>query len=178
MHHFLIKIFTDYQIIAPLIMVAISLKWGDWKNWQRYYPTMLFFASGDFIYMLLTYNHPLWEFESPLLKTTLSELWISLVGHPATVVLFLSNIPKGRLKQALWVLFWIFVFTIIEIVSHWLGFCSYHNGWSVWWSVLFNCLMFPLLWIHYKKPVWALPIAIMMGILIISYFRIPFSSMK
>ena len=178
MYHLVIKIFTDYQIIVTLIIVAISLKWGDWKNWQRYYPTMLFFVSGGFIYSLLTYNYPLWAYESPLLKTTFSDLLISLVFFPATIVLFLPNMPIGRLKQAMWISFWVLVYSITEIVSYRLGFFSYHNGWNIWWSVLFNCFMFPLLWLHYKKPVWSFPIAIALGILIILYFRIPFSCMK
>jgi hypothetical protein len=118
MYHLVIKIFTDYQIIVTLIIVTISLKWGDWKNWQRYYPTMLFYASGAFIYSLLTYRHPLWAYESPLLKTTFSDLLISLVFFPATIVLFLPNMPKGRLKQAMWVSFWILVYTITEMVSY------------------------------------------------------------
>lgn len=178
MHDLLLKIFTDYQIIVTLIMVVISLKWGDWKNWQRYYPTMLFNTCGAFVYSLLTYNYSLWTYESPLLKTTYSDLLISLVFMPATIVLFLPHIPKDRLKQVMWILFWVLVYSIIEIISYWFGFFSYHNGWHIWWSVLFDCFLFPLWWLHYKKPVWSFPIAIVIGILIISHFRIPFSSMK
>lgn len=178
MYHLITKVFTDYQIIVTLIIVAISLKWGDWKNWKRYYPTMLFYAIGALVYSLLTYNYPLWEYESPLLKTTFSDLLITLVFFPATIVLYLPHIPKGLLKQALWVLFWVLVYSITEKVSYWFGFFSYHNGWSIWWSVLFNFCMFPLLWLHYRKPVWAMSIAIATGSLLVFYFRIPFSSMK
>ncbi|TGE34047.1 CBO0543 family protein [Desulfosporosinus sp. Sb-LF] len=178
MSHLIIKVFTDYQIIVTIIIVAISLKWGDWRNWKRYYPTMLFYITGNFVYDLIAYNYPLWEYESPLLKTTFSDLLIALVFYPATIVLYLPHIPKGFLKQALWVTFWVCVYSIVEIVSYGFGFFSYHNGWSIGWSILFDCFMFPLLWLHYRKPVWGLLMAVAMAYTVIWYFQIPFSSMK
>jgi hypothetical protein len=67
---------------------------------------------------------------------------------------------------------------ITEKVSHTLGFFSYHNGWTIWWSLLFNLLMFPLLYLHHKKPKWALLAAFAIGAGILIYFKIPYDSMK
>lgn len=152
MYQLITKILTDFHIIATLIFIVISLKWEDWKNWKRYYPTILFFATGNLIYSLLTYNYSLWEYESPLLKSTVSNLLVTLICFPAVIIMYLYHIPRGILKQVLWVIFWIFLGSSIETVANWLGFFSYHNGWNIWWSVLFNFCIYPLLWLHYKKP--------------------------
>ena len=41
-------IFLDFQIVVTLIIVVIARKWGDWRNWKQYYPTILFFIATDF----------------------------------------------------------------------------------------------------------------------------------
>lgn len=178
LYYLVIKVITDYQIIVTVLIVAASLKWGDWKNWQRYYPTMLFFTVGDLVSSLVTYNHPLWEFESPLLGTTFSDLLISLVFFAATIIIYLSNFPNQFKEQIGWVLLWVFIYTLTEIVSYYFGFFSYHNGWSILSSFLFNCGMFPLLYLHYRKPQYALAVGFLAACCLVYYFKIPFSSMK
>lgn len=174
----LVKILMDYQIIVTLVILILAIRWGKWKNWHRYYPTMLFFSLSNFVCGFVTYNYPLWEFESPLLKTTLSELLIALVFFPCTVMLYLSHFPSYFSKQVRWILFWITIYTSVEIVSYYLGFFSYHHGWNIWLSLLFNCFIFPLLYLHYKKPVFALVITILAAFMFIYYFKVPFESMK
>ena len=174
----IVSIVKDYQIIVSVLMIFAAWRWGDWRNWKSYYPTMLFFALGDFVYGILTYNHPLWEFESPILKTTLSDLLICLVFFPATVLVYVPNYPTVLKKQILYVLLWIIIYTVTKKVSHDLGFFSYHNGWNIWWSILFNFIMFPTLILHHKKPLWALLISAIVGTAVLVYFKVPFSSMK
>lgn len=168
----------DYQIIAALINVVVAWKWGDWRNWKLYYPTMLFMALGSFTYSLLTYNFPLWAFESPLLKTTGSNLLFTFIGFPADVLLYLTYFPKTLSKQIIYVLAWVAYFMLIEWLSYRLGFISYHSGWTIWWSLLFNCIMFPLIWLHFKRPLWALSFSFVVAVFFLTYFKIPFSSMK
>jgi hypothetical protein len=173
-----IKVLTDYNIIIAVLFIAASIKWGDWKNWQQYYPTVLFFTAGNLVYVILTYNYPLWEFESPIFKCTVSNLLAGLVAYPSATMLYLSGMPTGIPKKVLWMISWVFLYSTIEIVSYWLGFFSYHNNWNICWSVLFNCSMFPLLWLHYKKPPLALLSAIIIAVFVTIYFRIPFSTLK
>ncbi len=171
-------ILLDFQIIMAIIFIIAAWRWGDWRNWKLYYPTILFFIVGNFSYTLLTYNYPLWQFESPLLKTTGSNFITILFAFSATILLFLPYYPKGKVKQIVYILIWVFIYTIIERVSLLLGFFSHHHGWSIWWSLLFNLFMFPLLWLHYNKPLLAWLISIIVAIIIIVYFKVPFSSMK
>lgn len=172
------SIITDYQIIVTVIMLLCAWKWGDWRNWKKYYPTMLFFTLGDFAYGLLTYNYPLWEFESPLLKTTLSDFLISLVFFPATLLIYLPHFPEKLKHKIPYVLLWVAIYTLIERVSFLTGFFSYHNGWTIWLSLIFNGIMFPLLALHHKKPLLALLAAFTGGTLLMFYFKVPLISMK
>lgn len=178
MKHLFLSIFTDYQIIVTFIITIAALKWGDWKNWRLYYPTILYFIVGDLLYTILTYNYPLWEFESPLLKTTFSDILICFVFFPATIFLYLPRFPKGVSKQILYVLLWVVIYTATEIISFTFGFFSYHNGWNIYWSILVNCFMFPSLWIHYKKPPLAWFLYFVLAAAVIIYFKVPLSSMK
>lgn len=170
--------FFDYQITVSVIMALVAWKWGDWRNWKLYYPTMLYFIIGDFLYGLLTYNYALWEFESPLLKTVMSDILISFVAFPATILLFLPHFPQIWVKRILYILMWVVIYTVIEIISYHLGFFSYQNGWSIWWSILFNCMMFPMLRLYYKKPLIAWTITLPIVVIFLLYFKVPFSTMK
>jgi len=168
----------DYHVITSIIFLISAWKWGDWKNWRQYYPTILFFILGNFTHNLLTYNYPLWEYESPFLKKTLSDILVSFVLFPSTILLYLPHFPKKLKKQIIYVLFWVAIYTILEMVSHYLGFFSYHNGWNIGWSILFDCLMFPLLWLHHKNPLWVWPIGFIVSIALLVIFKVPLSSMK
>lgn len=171
-------VLLDYQIIVTVIMILIAWKWGDWRNWKLYYSTMQFYIVFDFLYSLITYNYPLWAYESPLLKTTFSDILISFAFVPATILIYLYHIPKGLKKQITYNLVWVVIYSVTEIISYSLGYFSYHHGWAIWWSVLFNCVMFPLLFLHYKKPLWAVSLAFAFTIIGIMYWKIPISSMK
>lgn len=170
--------FIDYQIIVTVMMVAAAWKWGDWKNWRIYYPTILFYIVVDFSYVIVSYNYPLWEFESPMLKTILSEFLISCVFVPATLLMYLYRFPKGFTRKILYIFFWVALYSLIELFSYLFGFFSYHNGWNLWWSVLFNCIMFPILYLHQKKPLGAIGISLICAVVMILWWKIPVGSMK
>jgi len=172
----------DFQITYTVLLVLLTLKFGDWKNWQLYYPTILYYAVVYFTYALLCYNFPLWEYESPLLKTTGSDLLLTLIAAPATIILYLTYLNKILLKSKaftpLYITAWVAFLTIVEWTSYQLGFFSYFNNWSIWWSLLFNCTLFPMLWLHFKKPLWAILLAFVFAIMVLTCFHVPFSSMK
>jgi hypothetical protein len=169
---------VDYQIIVSAIMALAAWRLGDWRNWKLYYPTILYFIVGEFLYGLLCYNYPLWSFESPLLKSTLSEILIAFVFYPSTILIYLPHMPAAPAKKIAYMLLWVGIFSITEEVSYRLGFFSYHNGWSIWLSVLFNCTMFPLLWLHYRKPLWACALLVVFAAAGLAVFRVPLDSMK
>lgn len=172
----------DFQIIFMLIVVVATWKFGDWRNWNLYYPTILFILLINFVYNLISYNFPLWEYESPLLKTTGSDLLLNLIAFPAVIILYLTYFNKILLRQnkyiTLYILSWVAFYTLTEWFSYKLSFFSYHNGWNIWWSLFFNCIMFPMMWLHHKRPLWAIAFVSVFVVFIVTYFNIPFSSMK
>lgn len=168
----------DYQIIVSILIALAAWKLGDWRNWKKYYPTIQYFIIGEFLYDLLCYNYPLWSFESPLLKVTFSAILISFIFYPAAVLLYLPHMPTGWVKRILYVLLWVIIFSLTERISYLLGFFSYHNGWNIWLSVLFNIVMFPLLWLHYKKPLLACALLIGAAAVGLILFQVPISSIK
>ena len=171
----------DFHIIISLVSILIAWKWGDWRNWKLYYPTMLYFIIGDLSYIILTSNKPLWEFESSIISSDFVEFLIAAVCFPCTCFVFFalySKVSKSKRIVYLLLLFAASLYTSIEWLSYRLGFISYHNGWDLYWSFLFNCIMFPLLLLHYKKPVWVWPISITSAFIVIYLFDLPFSILK
>lgn len=165
-------------VLVSIFFVISALKWGDLKNWKLYYPTMMYFAIGDLVYNFLTYNNPLWQYANPILKHTASDLLVIIVVYPSTVLLFLSYYPDKLIKKIKHIAFWVFIFSALEWIFYTIGYFTYHNGWNIWWSVVHNLLAFPLLRLHYKKPILVWPISMALAFAILVLFDIPLSSLK
>jgi hypothetical protein len=149
--------------IYGLIWVGILLKWGDWKNWRKYYPTLLFFILGDFLYMYLLSDHyPMWRYSpSPgdknigITNTHIS-FSIMAIKYPATCLAYLAHFPtQGLWKKVLYYLAWVIVYFANELVDLHFQLIKYFNGWNLWWSVLFNSVIFLILKIHFHNPLFA-----------------------
>jgi hypothetical protein len=173
----------DFHIIISIISIFGARKWGDWRNWKLYYPTILYMIIGDLTYISLSSNQPLWEYDSPIISNDFAELLIAFVVFPCTCLIFFKlysevNSSKRLMVYILFFLFCAFVYTSIEGLSFCLGFISYHNGWNLYWSLVFNCIMFPLLLLHYKKPLLVWLPSIILALLVMHRFNLPFSIMK
>jgi hypothetical protein len=72
-------------------------------------------------------------------------------------------------------LFWIALYVGVEIILLWKGNIKYKYGWSLGHSAAFDCLMFPFLRLHYKKPLMALIISVPITIFLVWFFEIPVS---
>jgi hypothetical protein len=59
-----------------------------------------------------------------------------------------------------------------------LGEFSYHNGWNIMWTVLFDITFYSMVRLHYKKPLltYGLSIIAIVGLLLV--FNVPISKMK
>ncbi|MEC1520410.1 hypothetical protein P9D43_00005, partial [Neobacillus niacini] len=89
-----------------------------------------------------------------------------------------GRFPNVRWKQGLWVSFWVFLYSILEFIKlHYLNLIRHHNGWSMTWSVVFNIVMFPLLFTHHKKPLLAWGLSVI-WILLLKMFPIPLEKLK
>ncbi|TVY07514.1 CBO0543 family protein [Paenibacillus cremeus] len=160
--------------IATLILI-VAWKRGDWKNWRDYHTTMMYFALGNLLYNFLTANHFLWKLKADFLPNhSLTEMVYTFVTFPLTAFLFLSNYPKDRIgKQIAHNLKWILIFTAVEYFLMITGRIIYQYGWNLYWSIIFDCTMFPMLRLFYKRPVLAYGISAIMCVFWVWYFKVP-----
>lgn len=89
--------FTLIRLVMASLWIFSAYKWGDWKNWRKYYPTMLLFGMGDLIYYVVFDERLLWELEVDFLVPSLNELLIIFGTFFPTTLLFLSRFPKKGL---------------------------------------------------------------------------------
>jgi hypothetical protein len=166
--------FILVRVISILIFIIGAYKWGHWKNWKKYYPTMLFFGMGDLIYVSVFHHNPLWKFPTNFLVPSLDELLLIFMVFFPTTIWFLSNYPKKPFAQIVYNAAWIALYMFIEVVDLKLGIIEYHNGWNLWWSLLHNTIQFPLIALHHWNPILSWTIALIFLITIMNIFNMPF----
>ena len=167
-----------YFIFLAVVSILICYKFGDWKNWMIYYPTILFFILSNIVCVLLIYNHPFQFYESGILNRTFSDLFICITVYPSTVMLFVPNFPKKITKIITHILFYVAIYTIAELIAVKLGYFTYHNGWNIWYSLIFNFTLFPVLILHYKKPLYAWVIALISPHVLFFIMKIPYNIIR
>jgi hypothetical protein len=108
------------------------------------------------------------------LTNTHVSLSISAVKYPATILIYLYRFPAGRLiKKLLYISGWDLLYTFNEIIDIKLKLIKYHNGWNLKWSILFNAVMFIILWVHFKRPAAAWGLSILFIIFLWRQFDVP-----
>jgi len=167
-----------YHIICAILSIFICYTFGDWRNWKIYYPTILFFILSGVVCILLTFNHPLWLYECNFLHNTFSDLLISITAYPSTVMVFIPYFPKGIKRIIPYISFYVAIYTIAELVGVKLGYFTYHNGWNVMYTIIFNYIMFSILMLHYKKPLYAWIIALISPHILFFIMNIPYNSIR
>jgi hypothetical protein len=163
------------HLIGMLCWILAAWKWGDWRNWKKYHSTILFFISGNFLFNYLTYNYSLWTLSDFFLPThTLNDLAVTLIAFPCSSLIFLGRYPEHSIIAKLnHILLWIFIFVTIEYFMLLIGLFHYEHGWNLWWSILFDIMLFPILRLHYKRPLltYFLSAAMVLGFMLI--FKVP-----
>jgi hypothetical protein len=155
------------HFIYNLLFLLAAIKYGDWRNWRIYYPTILFFILGDLLKNTLLHDHMLWEYketifgEEILFSHIIINLLIMFIVYPSTALIYLGYLPKTMGKQFFWISFWVFLYCSVEWINlKYLHLIEHHYTWSMGWSVLFNYVMFFLLAVHFKKPLLALALSV------------------
>ena len=163
-------------IYYAIISVFICWKWGNWRNWRAYYPTIIFFIMGNLAYIVLTAHKPLWKAGGILAQYPVLDISTIVVLYSCTVILYLTFLPRMNTlkKRSAYIALWIAIYSLMELVSWLTGHFYYYNGWCFIYSVFFNVLMFPILLLHYRKPFLAWPICIVLAYGMLFLFNIPF----
>jgi uncharacterized membrane protein YoaK (UPF0700 family) len=166
------------RIIPICIFLISAYRWGDWKEWKKYYPTMLFFSMGDLIYIAIFHDKRLWKFPTNFLVPSLDELVLIFLIFFPTTLLFLTNYPKKLYSKIIYIVVWIALYMFIEVVDLITGIIEYSNGWNLWWSLLHNTIQFPLIALHHRKPVLTWIIALIFLAIMMNIFNVPFTVVK
>lgn len=152
--------------------VIITYRIGDWRNWRLYYPTILFFCCGNLIGFEVYHNHLLWEFKGSFLSHVTIDIIQIVFIFSCTTILFLQYYPQKIVRQILYILLWVCIYSIIEYFFSLLGGIVHHNGWTLWWSIIHNIYQFILLRIHHKQPILAWILAFIMLGIVTSIFKV------
>lgn len=157
-------------------------KWGDWKNWEKYYPTVLFTMVVNLGASLLTYHHALWNYSpDALVKTqTILEFINCFIILPSVTFTYLSKFPaNNKFQQLSYIVFWVLIFSGLEYIDHYIiGGIYYTNGWSWSTSTIFDFALFSILRLHYLKPGWAWVITFLLTGFILVMFNFSSAEMK
>ncbi|MFJ7309628.1 CBO0543 family protein [Peribacillus frigoritolerans] len=166
--------------ILTFSLVIVTWRLGDWRNWKEYYPTILFMICLSFFSSILMYDHPLWLFHGTLFlpNHTITNFLITFVQFPMLVLIYLSNYPQKIRGQIGYFALWVVIFSSIEFFFYLGGKMSYFNGWNYGYSVLFNCITFPILRLHHSKPLSAWLLSIPIAAIILLYFDFSFVNLK
>ncbi|PLS08023.1 CBO0543 family protein [Neobacillus cucumis] len=171
-----------FLILFGIISIICAWRWGDWRNWRLYLPTIQYFIMGDMLYNLFTWNYSLWSYPNPpnlLPNHLLNNLFIMFTIYPSTMLIFLYRFPKQKLvKLLLYIFIWILLWLGFELVMVLNGLCVYHHGWTYGWSVAFACIMVPMLILHHKRPLWAYILSVPITVFLLLWFDVPVLSNK
>ena len=142
--------------------VALSVGIGKWERWKEYLPTFYYWALFSCFYEYISYigNKHLWEFDRNFISLFVTETLYTFIFYPSMIILFLGNYPKGKNKILLHYIKWISLSVIIESLALKLGAIKFAHGWSMGWEVFFYSTMYPMLRLHYRKPLLALIISV------------------
>ncbi|WP_420178664.1 CBO0543 family protein [Ornithinibacillus scapharcae] len=138
----------------------------------------------DLFANVITYHFPLWRYQETIFATNILinhsfvSIMIMLIAYPVTILIYLGKFPDGTPKKILWIILWVFIYWIIEFINlHYLNLIRHENGWSMYWSLAFNIVMFTILYIHQNKPILAWILSGFWAAIIIMTFNIPIISL-
>lgn len=151
------------HIIFVIIVIFFSLIKGDWRNWEIYYPTMLYISLATFLYEFISHSHfHLWELQESHFFNLMNVHFLhNLIINPLLALVYLSNYPITLKKQITYTLKWVFIFLLLEWIGNHLGLLTYHNGWHFGWSSFFVTIMFPMVRLHHTHKLRALGLSVL-----------------
>jgi hypothetical protein len=161
------------HLVIVIFTLFAAWRWGDWRNWQRYHPTMIYIAMGNLLYNFVYANHYLWQLKPDfLLNHMVGEIVYTFITIPLTGLIFLSGYPKNITGQILHNLKFIAIYILIEAVLQYYGRIVYNYGWNIWWSSAWDFMMFPMWVLHHKKPLIAYAASIAVVVLVLALFPV------
>lgn len=163
------------HIVISVILFIVVLVLKDYKNWKKYYNTILFFNFGAIMYEFLFYTNKLWIYQSPFFSSKILTLIWLFTMFPYTVLLFLSHYPEHKplARKIAYSLSWTILYAFLEYILYVTRRITYHNGWNYLYSCFFDLNLFPILRIHHIKPLLSILICVVWVIIAMTFFKVP-----
>lgn len=167
------------HVTIAILTILAALKWGKDKNWNDYHPSMLFISTGGLLYEYIVQDNTLWKFHPDFLYGHEMVVIIYAISTmPLSIFLFLSHFPEKWLQRFLYIFVWSGIYIFVEWILHMCDRISYQNGWTLFYSFLFDLVMFSVIALHHNKPLPAYIISVFIIIFLIAQFDIPFKFAK
>lgn len=153
------------HVTIGLAVLVASFKWANWKEWERYYPTILYIIALNLLYKFFALSKfHLWKLSSQdfFFNSHMGIMvWHIFIINTLLTFIYLSNFPEEELKKKIvYILKWVLLFILIEILLLKSNHINYYHGWSLGWTAFFDLVMFSMLRLHYKKPLLAIVLSI------------------
>jgi hypothetical protein len=165
-------------IIIAVVCFGLCYKWGDWKNWKLYYPTILFYIIATLTAHILMEKQQLWSVHVLFDSDMLADYFMSCILFPPVVILFLCNYPKQITKKIMYIFVFVFTFSLTEYIAGIQKAITYGNKWNFISAILLYIGTFIMLPLHHKKPLFAWLILFAMAVGAMFYFHIFLSDLK
>jgi len=161
-----------------IFFLGLCYKWGDWRHWEKYYSTILFYIIVSINESILTNKKHLWLFYGSASVDQICDYVFEFVIFPCVIILFLSHYPNQKMKQIFYVLAYTLILSSFEFIFYVRKEIKYYNGWNPWWSVLLYTVAFSLLILHYNNPLlaWLFTFILTCGVTL--YFGISLMSLS
>ncbi|MTI49586.1 CBO0543 family protein [Sporosalibacterium faouarense] len=157
-------------------LVIIMFIFGDWRNWRKYYPTILFLIAGNLFYNHMVQDMRLWEWTTPFFTHQFSSALWSFTVYPTMVLIYMPYYPKEKsyIKQILFILCYVVGFSMIEYILYYFKHITYQNGWKYLHSIAVYFLMFSIMIVHHRRPIIAWLIYFIIAFLALRIFDMPY----
>ncbi|MCX7709480.1 MAG: hypothetical protein N2484_06485 [Clostridia bacterium] len=159
------------QLAVLVITILAAWRWGDWKNWQKYHSTMLFISMANLLYNTVYATDRIWKISPEILgSTVIAELLNTFIVFPLSGLIFLTNFPQNSISKLYRISKFIVIYLFAELIFLKFGSIVYKNGWNIWWSLAWDCMMFPMWLLHHHKPLCAYIVSLFIVVAIVILF--------
>lgn len=142
--------------LTQLAFLFFAYKFGNWREWRKYQPTLLYICALNLLYNFLAANYDLWKYIPDFYSNhSITEVINSVILLPAIALIFLSHYPEGQgsKKITAYYLKWIIYSVLIESVYVYFEKITFHNGYAFWMEPFFYFLMYTFIRLHHTQPI-------------------------
>lgn len=163
------------HLATAFIVLYFIWRKNLWKHWETFHPTLLYFGLCNLLYHFLTGNDFLWAFRYDMWTPSyyLTEIIYTFIIFPGTALFFLYYFPQKHSRQLRHILIWVAIYVAWEWVFGLTYRMEYRHGWNLLWSAAFDCIMFPMLYLHYRRPLVTYLLSVPITLFFLWFFDVP-----